>query len=209
MAKMTGEARTKAIAKAVKMRADGAKWPEVLKATGLTHVAAEYGVLNATEKRRIAFTPENVVMLRDKEGRSWGYITVVTGQGSSESKVRNTYRDAANVESQGLRVGKGGRFYRRDQLLYDGELKPTGTSIPKGEKPVARQHALKQRILTLVKADPQAAQRIAAKYGITIPASAKTPAQVTEAIFKASEAKKVTAPKAKKAQKAAKAPAQA
>jgi hypothetical protein len=195
----------KACEKAVKMRTAEvpAKWADVLKATGLSHSQAEFAVLRVTEKRRMPATTENAKKLR-AEGFSWGHISVILD--TTEGAARRLFTEASGNESQGLRVGKGGRFYRREQLLYDGELKPVGTTIPKGEKPDAVKHAAAQRLLKLVKADPEAARRIAVRYGVSLPEGKLTPAQITSLILK--QERKVTATKkATRAKKAVKAQA--
>jgi hypothetical protein len=54
--------------------------------------------------------------------------------GEPESKVRKAWTDGTNLESKGVRIGKGGRFAYgfTGQPLYEDVLKPTGTEIPKG-----------------------------------------------------------------------------
>lgn len=195
----------KACEKAVKMRTAEvpAKWSEVLKATGLSHSQAEFAVLRVTEKRRMPATAENAKKLRS-EGFSWGHIAVILDL--NEGAARRLFTEASGNESQGQRIGRGGRFYRREQLLYDGELKPTGTTIPKGEKPNAVNHAAAQRLLKLVKADPEAARRIATRYGVSLPEGKLTPAQITSLILK-QERKVAATKKATRAKKAVKATA--
>lgn len=72
---------------------------------------------------------EQVIAARDS-GLSWGWIGYVAGV--SEGAVRTAYAKGSGKKSQGQRIGKGGRFYYRDGVLYEDTLKPTGTVIPVG-----------------------------------------------------------------------------
>lgn len=74
---------------------------------------------------------------------SWGSIAVRfrlneshTNLGCPEGKIRKAFTEATGLKSQGQRIGKGGRFYYgfSGQPLYAGELRPTGTDIPKDAK---------------------------------------------------------------------------
>lgn len=64
------------------------------------------------------------------KGESWGYLAVRANR--PEGSVRKAYAEATAIKSQGLRVGKGGRFLDRDPLLYLEEHKKAGTAIPVG-----------------------------------------------------------------------------
>lgn len=133
----------------------GAKMAEVLEATGLNYSQAWYfwmrlrvergdfgkgsdlkGLTGDKAKRAIELArtvdpnPET-----EKPGQSWGFIAVRFAL--PEARVRRMFTDQTELKSQGLRIGRGGRFYRRDEVLYEDVLKPTGTAIPneaKGEQ---------------------------------------------------------------------------
>lgn len=86
--------------------------------------------------------PETVKELRD-QGLSWGSVAVRfrlsdahQALGCPEGSVRSAFTKATGLKSQGQRIGKGGRFYYgySGQPLYAGELRPTGTDIPKDAK---------------------------------------------------------------------------
>ncbi len=79
-------------------------------------------------------TAENVRELRKDASLSWGEIACRCGV--PESKVRKLFTETTDLKSQGQRIGKGGRFYygERGAPLYEAELRPTGTDIPKGAK---------------------------------------------------------------------------
>ena len=66
------------------------------------------------------------------EGQSWGYIAVRCGQ--PEGRVRKAWANATNLESKGLRIGKGGRWLDHDVLLYQDEAQKTGTALPVGTR---------------------------------------------------------------------------
>lgn len=58
---------------------------------------------------------------RDAEGEfsSWGWLMARTGM--TEGAVRRAYREQANKEDRGLRIGKGGRFMEDNEEYYEGE----------------------------------------------------------------------------------------
>lgn len=65
-------------------------------------------------------------------GFSWGEIAVRCQL--PESRVRKMFTENSGQRSQGLRIGKGGRFFYDEggAPLYTDELKATGTIIPEG-----------------------------------------------------------------------------
>lgn len=73
------------------------------------------------------------------EGDSWGRIAVRCQK--PENAIRNAFKAATGLRSQGLRVGKGGRWFLNDQELYAGDLVKPGTAIP-ADTPLANVHAL-------------------------------------------------------------------
>lgn len=123
---------------ALTMRQDGADWPEILEATGLNYSQAWYFVESqrmreAGELVEGEITPQTIVDLRAAK-HSWGTIAVMCQL--PESRVRRMFTEASNLKSQGLRIGKGGRYFYgySGEPLYSGELRPTGTAIPKDAK---------------------------------------------------------------------------
>lgn len=86
---------------------------------------------------------EEIVADLRKSGFSWGSIAVRfrltdahQALGCPEGKIRKAFETATGLKSQGQRIGKGGRFFYgySGQPLYAGELRPTGTDIPKDAK---------------------------------------------------------------------------
>lgn len=61
-------------------------------------------------------------------GDSWGLIAVKCR--APEGRVRKAFSTASGLRSQGLRVGKGGRYLDNDPVLYAGSAVKTGTAIP-------------------------------------------------------------------------------
>lgn len=61
-------------------------------------------------------------------GDSWGLIAVKCR--APEGRVRKAFAAATGLRSQGLRVGKGGRYLDNDPVLYAGSAVKTGTAIP-------------------------------------------------------------------------------
>lgn len=59
---------------------------------------------------------------------SWGKIAVLCGV--PEARVRRTYEKHSQTLSEGQRIGKGGRFYERDEAYYEAGLRKPGTVIP-------------------------------------------------------------------------------
>ena len=87
--------------------------------------------------------PELVAAYRRDTELSWGEIAVRfrTSEahnlmGAPEGQIRKAWAQATGLKSQGLRIGKGGRFYYEEsgRPLYADELRPTGTEIPVGAK---------------------------------------------------------------------------
>ncbi len=157
-ASRTQEDIAKATAMVIKMRSGGAKWPEILSATGFSHSRAELiwmdHVLPAAERQRCQAMikadglPKAAQTLRS-EGLSWGEIAVRAGK--PEGQVRTAFKEATGLKSQGQRIAKGGRFYLAEGVLYQDSLKPTGTDIPKDAKgrEGARLSAVTQRLMNL------------------------------------------------------------
>ncbi len=193
------------LATAVQMKRDGQKWPAILGATGLNHVQAELAWItaNITDAQRVlvnedATLGQNAKTLRDA-GSSWGTIAAILGE--SESTVRRAFTEASNLKSKGLRIGHGGRFYLGDAELYEGNLQPVGTAIPKDAigRDDARRFATIQRISRLDRAELLA---LAADYNVGT--KGLTPARIAQAITNAMGVTEAKAPKAKRTPKAPK-----
>lgn len=189
-----------ATAKVIKMRSDGAKWPEILQATGFSHSRAELiwmdHVLPSAERDRCrklvkdqGLGPASVALRA--EGHSWGEIAVRVGHG--EGKVRTAFRDASGNKSQGQRIGKGGRYYLAEGVLYQDTLRPTGTVIPKDAvgREGARFCAATQRLMNLEFSE---LKNLAKDHGIN---KVTTKAQAVTAIVKAMGLKDTTKKEAK------------
>lgn len=130
---------------AYQMRLDGKPWKEVQEACDLNYSQAwlycttqelkdsGYTFLEADE-----VTEAKVQELREAQ-LSWGRIAVLcqkaTGGKPNESRIRKMFEKSSGLRSEGLRIGKGGRFKYgiSGEPLYTGELRPTGTPIPVGE----------------------------------------------------------------------------
>lgn len=127
---------TEMFATALEMRRNGEGWKAILAATGLNYSQAWLHC--ATEERREqgllveGEVTEAVVADLRAQNLSWGEIAVRCQM--PESRVRKLYTEQTGFKSQGLRIGKGGRYYygERGTPLYTEGLKPTGTAIPKG-----------------------------------------------------------------------------
>lgn len=65
-------------------------------------------------------------------GDSWGLIAVKCR--APEGRIRKAFTEATGLKSQGLRIGRGGRYLSNDPVLYTGEAVKTGTAIPKEAK---------------------------------------------------------------------------
>ncbi len=73
-----------------------------------------------------------VKQLRDG-GDSWGLIRVKFGYADyTEGKIRKMFEEASGLKSQGLRIGKGGRFFNRDGRFYVDDHRKPGTAIKAG-----------------------------------------------------------------------------
>lgn len=171
---------------AVALRAAGSTMRDVMIATGLNHSQAENAIMKATltESDVARFEAmgadlgSRVVAAREAK-LSWGVIMMLAAE--TEGAVRKAFTEATTLKSQGQRIGKGGRFYYGDngQPLYDGELKPTGTNIPKTAKyEGAIKAAFEQRLSVLGSRDRTRLVSIAEQYGL------KTKGVATKALVK-------------------------
>jgi len=166
---------TKVLNQALAMRAEDKPWAEVLAATGLNYSQAwlfcERTNLSEDMDLSEAFqtSPGSTVTAARAEGNSWGLIAVRCNV--PESRVRSEFAKATGNKSQGIRIGKGGRFYYGDQDLYQDVLNPTGTLIPVGaDHETARGCAADQRIMRL---DMDELKNLAADLGIAIKGQTK------------------------------------
>lgn len=175
----------------LRLREEGAKWKVVLKETGLSHSKAELAWMeHEAEGAGFTVVPLSasfVSFARNDLKIGWGPIMVWTQ--SSEGKVREAWKQATNLHSDGQRVGRGGRFKFDEPELYVGELKPTGTDIPKDHslvREVAREDALSSRIMRL---EPAQIRRVYEEYTGKKAAKGWTPAKLALEITKAMKAK--------------------
>lgn len=78
--------------------------------------------------------PGLIVEARNVEGEfsSWGWLSVRFGM--PESRVRKTFEQKANIHSDGLRIGKGGRFVEDRGEYYVDENRKHGVVTPVGER---------------------------------------------------------------------------
>lgn len=190
------------------MRAEGAKWAPVKelfakKGVKFNHVATELHVLKfqvfcgqfggafpAGVKADEGKLGKAIVAAR-AEGQSWGVLAARAGV--PESRVRKLFELNADHVSQGVRIGRGGRFYMGEPDLYQAELNPTGTQLTpeqRGKRAEAIDAAATQRLLRL---DRSELRSLATDLGITF-TGRTTPAKLVTEIRKA-----MTAPKAPKA----------
>jgi len=156
---------------AVSMREEGATMKAIMAATNLNHSQAERAIMKATltEADVASFEAGGTDLgSRAQAGRanglSWGVMGILAGQ--PESAVRRAFTQATELKSQGLRIGRGGRFHYDEsgRPLYADELKATGTAIPKGGTlGTAIKASFEQRLGRL---DRAAVVRIAEQYGI-------------------------------------------
>lgn len=105
--------------------AKGTKWKAAQKLSGVGYASGWLFVqrLNMPKDQRISVDPANpaatVAAIRHArlvEGNSWGLIMARTGL--PEGQVRACFTEATNVQSEGLRNGKGGRFLQDNAEAY-------------------------------------------------------------------------------------------
>lgn len=215
---------TVAIQEAVERLLGGDKIKDVLADTGLHYspvwLAWRKAVLTA-EAPELFVTAEvkaspaalalEIADLRDKpqphpgqadQQCSWGEIAVRCQM--PESRVRKLYTENTTLRSQGLRKGKGGRWFADFQGFYENELVKPGTEIPKGMTievakeiaPTVDQEAQRE-LLNLTHKELVA---LAKDYGIKVPGRSTT-FQVARLIRleRKAQAQAPAKPKAKKA----------
>jgi hypothetical protein len=118
----------------------GEKIGAVLAETGLKYspvwLTARWLELTAESPELFVAEPTaaKAVALRD-QGCSWGEIAVRFSPSAPrafpESRVRAWFKEESGLKSQGLRTGRGGRYFAGRPEFYDGELVRPGTEIPK------------------------------------------------------------------------------
>ncbi len=134
---------------AVSLRLKGKGWSEVLRDTGLSHSQAELaefrfkrdladlGVADLADWKSVP-VPEGsdageIVKALRAEGISWGVIAC--RMHLSESKARRAFTATTSTKSQGLRIGKGGRFLDSKEnghrYYENGDNRKSGLFIPK------------------------------------------------------------------------------
>jgi hypothetical protein len=133
-------------------------------------------------------------------GMSWGMMGYIANV--PEGSVRAAFAATSATKSQGLRIGKGGRYYYGDPELYAEALVTTGTTIAVGSDHAAARHASQiQRVTRLA---PEALFRVGTELGCPRNKSEALTAYtnrllvhlgLVEAKAKAPAAKKVSAPR--------------
>lgn len=151
---------------------------QALKATGLNHCQADLAwYADVRNPKAVKYDPKFATMTETAqtaylvrlrlEKVSWGCLAVITGW--SESKVRNFWGRTTGLASEGLRIGRGGRFLSAQPLYYRGNMKGIGLESPKprSEDPrqvLARSETATSKLPALVKgARKGAAKRVGAK----------------------------------------------
>jgi len=137
----------KAVARYCDMRAQGKGVKECLKATGLSHVQADYAWLVDPRNKNHVVVDESFATLPSDEakglrlaewrlqGESIGRMTARAGLGQREGETARLFFAATGLSLQGTRVGKGGRFLEVDgkpeKRFYVGAHKAHGVEAPK------------------------------------------------------------------------------
>jgi hypothetical protein len=130
-----------------KMRAEGKSLKEICAALAhregaktASHSRIEREFMHDDIKSGVikgGFAPKNVfesdtalgayVVLRRHEGESWGVIAARLSEQTyfPEGRVRKAFANTAQIDSAGLRIGKGGRYVEDDARFYTGSDRPT------------------------------------------------------------------------------------
>jgi hypothetical protein len=145
------------VAEAIAMKDSGATFKQVQKATGLNysqvwlpwfrlHNADRLIDPNASDYKNVLAKARGFQRVSGGAGfkrnwslpeTSWGELSALIGL--PESRIRRTFEEYTNVDSEGLRMGKGGRWLNDDQSWYMGdrpdELRrvKAGTDFIKGQ----------------------------------------------------------------------------
>jgi len=194
--KFRGNLKADQLKALLKLKADGAKWKLILKETGLSHSKAELAFMEHeafTEQdpafKVVPLTPEFVSYARNVLRIGWGPIMVWTQ--STEGSVRKAWEEATGTHSDCQRVGRGGAFKFKDPELYAGDLKPTGTDVPR-EKPLVREVARESALTTrLGNLEPKALAEVYKQYTGKAPTRGWTKAKLILELSKANEKRAV------------------
>jgi orotidine-5'-phosphate decarboxylase len=172
------------------MRAEGVAWSKVLEETGLNYSQAwlyvERTNLPADLDLEAAFQadPKATVAAARAEGNSWGLIAVRCNV--PESQVRKQFKNGSGLLSQGLRIGKGGRFFLGEPELYVAELNKPGTAIAaESDLPLRTRAITASRSQRMIHLDMKELKALAADYGIDT-SKMNRKAQLVKAIISAS-----------------------
>lgn len=121
--------------------AKGMKWKEAQRLSGVGYASGWLFVqrLKMPKDQRISVDPTNpaatIAAIRHArlvEKQSWGLIMARTGL--PEGQVRACFTQATNVQSEGLRNGKGGRYFQDNAEAYApapkvGWVRPTEAGV--------------------------------------------------------------------------------
>ena len=135
--KLTGDELAELSAKVLADKEGGMSYAAIGAKYGLNHTQVDrisYAARITDEDREAWFASAPSMGERAVKGRedkiSWGMMGIL--EGVPETRIRAEFAKATNNKSQGQRIGKGGRYYQREELYYEDVLKPTGTTIPVG-----------------------------------------------------------------------------
>lgn len=83
--------------------------------------------VDGTDSAEMTEFKRAIAQARNEDNQSWGLIGVRAER--PEGLVRRLYKEQTGRHSQGLRIGKGGRWLLNDQVLYNGDRKASGIAL--------------------------------------------------------------------------------
>lgn len=153
------------------MREGGASWKIVLEETGLNYSQAWLFIERSNLPEDLDLSaaygenPSGTVQAARAEGNSWGLIAVRCNV--PESQVRKNFTAGTQLLSQGLRIGKGGRWFLGEPTLYAENLAKPGTAIDAdGEEPVRVRAVEASRTQRLISQDWPMLKAMAAELNV-------------------------------------------
>lgn len=128
----------KAQDKAVEMKLAGKGWKEIWEKTQLTHSQADLAWYRYQAQQNGTYIPEKFQAMTEEDqarwileqrinGVSWGVMHASTDV--PESRLRTIFEKNHKVASEGLRIGKGGRWLAAEPRYYLGNNKGIGVEF--------------------------------------------------------------------------------
>jgi hypothetical protein len=167
------------VAEAIAMKDSGATFKQVQKATGLNYsqvwlpwfrlhnadrlIDPEASNYKNTLARARGFVRDGAGFKRNMAlpETSWGELSALIGL--PESRIRRTFEEYTNVDSEGLRMGRGGRWLQDEPSFYRGDRPDEYARVKAGTDFIKGQAGKAEAPTMGPKAEPKAKRKPSTK----------------------------------------------